>query len=71
MEYSRRRDSARKGVSYRVQFSDNLIDWQDATQPEQTMASNSGFDAVAVEDSVTVKDSPRRFARVLVERAVP
>lgn len=71
VEYTRRKDSAQQGLGYRVQFSDDLVQWVDAATDGQTLASDATFEAVAVEDTVSATESPRRFARVLVERVVP
>ena len=71
VEYSRRKNSAKLGVAYRVQFSDDLVQWDDATTPASVLASDALFEAVSVPDTVTAEDTTQRFARVLVERSVP
>ena len=71
VKFARRLHSAQNGLNYQVQFSDDLIDWEDASNPAQTLASDGTFESVEVEDTVSVTDAPRRFARVLVERSVP
>ena len=71
VEYSKRKDSAKLGVGYRVQFSEDLVNWVDAVLPAVTLAASGAFEAVAVEDTVTVEDVAARFARVLVERTTP
>ena len=43
----------------------------DAVLPAVTLAASGAFEAVAVEDTVTVEDVAARFARVLVERTTP
>lgn len=71
VQYSKRKNAALQGLSYKVQFSDDLTNWVDSSSPGLTLASNSSFDAVAVDDTVATDEAARRFARVLVERTVP
>ncbi len=68
VQYSRRMNSAQQGLSYQVQFSNDLQTWVEADRPEQSFANDGTYEAVAVEDSVTIHDAPRRFARVVVSR---
>ena len=69
VKYSRRVNSAQQGVYYQVQFSGDLQTWEDAAQPEQSLATDGTYEAVAVDDAVTVSEASRRFARIVVSRA--
>lgn len=71
VKYVRRLNAAQQGLEYKVQFSDDLATWEDATEPEQWLGSDGTFEARQVSDNVTSSQSPRRFARVLVDSLVP
>lgn len=58
VKYTRLKNGAKLGVGYRVQFSDDLVKWDDATTPASLLASNAAFEAVAVADSVSTEEAP-------------
>lgn len=70
VQFVRRLNAAQEGLTYKVQFSDDLKSWEDATEPVQWLGSNSSYEAVQVSDTVTTA-APRRFARVLVNSVIP
>jgi hypothetical protein len=55
-------------LTYTVQFSDDLVNWSNATNIPVVQASNASFEAVAVEDAILVPVKIRRYARVSVSQ---
>ena len=53
-------------VTYTVQFSDDLVNWTNATNAPSVIGSNSTFEAVSVDDNVFVPAKTVRFGRVRV-----
>lgn len=69
--YVRRKNFAAEGLTYRVKFSDNLVDWADAQLGPQVIASSTEHEAVTVMDVLPVGPQPRRFAKVEVDFVLP
>ncbi len=53
-------------LTYTVQFSNDLVNWSDATNPPVVIATGLGLEAAAVEDTVIIPVRARRFGRVRV-----
>lgn len=53
-------------ITYTVQFSDDLVNWSNATNAAIVLGSNATFELVQVEDAVFVPVKARRHARVQV-----
>ena len=53
-------------VSYTVQFSDDLVNWSNATNSPNVIGSNASFEVVSVDDDVFVPAKTLRFGRVQV-----
>lgn len=51
-------------VTVTARFSDDLINWADASQPPEVIASDGEFQALAVEDDIFVPAKTRRNALV-------
>ncbi|MCW0220033.1 MAG: hypothetical protein OJI67_17035, partial [Prosthecobacter sp.] len=66
VEYARRVGDS--SLSYIVQFSNDLITWNNATQSASVLSSNGTMQAVAVEDVTSNPVKMRRFARVRIVR---
>lgn len=66
VEYARRIGDS--SLSYIVQFSNDLITWNNATQSASVLSSNGTMQAVAVEDVTSNPVKMRRFARVRIVR---
>jgi len=71
VQFVRRLNAAAQGLGYTVQFSNDLVTWENAASAPQWLATDGTFEALSVEDSLTGKDTPARFARILVERTLP
>ena len=61
VEYLRRR--ATPGLTYTVQFSDDLVAWTNSTAAGTATTIDASWERVVVVDSIT--GTPRRFARVV------
>lgn len=67
VEFVRRLDDL--SIGYTVRFSDNLVDWVDASEPATVIATDgSTYEVVAVEDIVAVPAKTQRHAIVRVTR---
>lgn len=66
VEYPRR--LADPLLTYTVQFSSDLVTWTNATQQAEPVVSDGTFEAMAVEDTLTVDDTIHRFARLRIVR---
>lgn len=66
VEYARRVGDS--SLSYIVQFSNDLITWNNATQTTTVLSSDGTMQAVAVEDVTSNPVKMRRFARVRIVR---
>lgn len=53
-------------LTYTVQFSDDLVNWSNATNAPVVQATNASFEAVAVEDVISIPAKARRYGRVSV-----
>ncbi len=55
-------------LTYTVQFSDDLVNWVDATNAPTVLSTNTnlGYEAIGVEDTVIIPARSRRFGRVKV-----
>ena len=53
-------------ITYTVQFSDDLVNWDNATNTPAVIGSNASFELMEVEDAVSVPAKTRRHARVRV-----
>lgn len=69
--YIRRKTAASEGLTYQVQFSDDLIAWTPATLPPTVIASNTDYEAVTVPDVVPTGPQPRRFVQLVINHQVP
>ncbi|HEY1082074.1 MAG TPA: hypothetical protein VGE29_07420 [Prosthecobacter sp.] len=66
VEYVKRLNDS--SLTYKVQFSSDLVTWADANQPTSSIAGNATHEVLAVEDAVAVPARSRRYARVQIAR---
>jgi len=66
VEFARRLNDS--SLIYTAQFSDDLVNWVDATNAPTVLSTNTnlGYEAVGVEDTVIIPARSRRFGRVKV-----
>jgi hypothetical protein len=65
--FCRRKDRATTRLTYRPQFSPDLITWQDATASPETIADDGEIEVVAVRAPASIGGKAPRFFRVGVE----
>ena len=68
IEFVRRTAASGSGLTYEPQFSSNLANW-DAVGTESVEAINPRWERVKIVDSLTIGDTPQRFARLNVSLA--
>lgn len=71
LEFIRRVSDASQGLTYRVEFSDDLATWTAATNAAVVLATSGGYEAVTVDDVTTGAARSRRFAHVVVTYQLP
>ena len=71
VEFIRRVADASQGLTYRVEFSDDLLHWTAATNSAVVEATSGGYEAVTVDDQTTGAVSVRRFAHVVITYQLP
>ncbi len=65
MEFVRRTSGSGAGLTYIPEFSSNLANWQ-AAGTETMTTINTQWERVKAADSLTIREAPRRFARLRV-----
>jgi hypothetical protein len=65
VEYVRRTTASDAGLSYVIEFSPDLEDWQDVGT-ETAVAINARWERVKRVDAQTIAEDSRRFARLRV-----
>ena len=71
VEFIRRVADASQGLSYQVEFSDDLLHWTAATNSAVVEATSGGYEAVTVDDQTTGAVSVRRFGHVVITYQLP
>lgn len=62
--FARRKNHAEAGLTYRPQFSTNLVEWHDADGPYDVIADDGEIQILAVNAPATLLGMPVRFFRV-------
>ena len=71
VEFVERVADASQGLTYQVEFSDDLVHWAAAANAPQVMATSNGFQAVFVEDLIFGASKTYRFGHVRISYQLP
>jgi len=71
VEFIERVTDASQGLTYLVEFSDDLIHWTTSNNAPQVMATSGGYQAVFVEDQTFLPVKTHRFGHVRVNYQLP
>ena len=69
--FPRRKDHQILGLTYRPQFSSDLVNWQDAAGQWVVVADGGDIEVVSIAAPATILGKPARFFRVGISRYLP